>query len=68
MSRVSDRGYATPQQITAQLELDVQHSADVKAEMTRLLDTLERAATGGQTTKPGGWRHHPIDWAKAHLS
>jgi len=35
----------------------------IKAEMTELLRQLETKVTGKSIAKPGGWRHHPQEWA-----
>lgn len=42
-------------------------AASIKAEMTELLRELETKTAGRTIEKPGGWRHHPIDWADKNL-
>jgi hypothetical protein len=45
----------------------------IKTEMTQLLTELEQAAVTAQAkltpapSKPGGWRHHPTEWAVQNL-
>lgn len=50
------------------LAADLKQAEAIKAEMTRLLRELELKATGHAVEKPGGWRHHPKDWADKHLT
>ncbi|HEX3082295.1 MAG TPA: hypothetical protein VHQ86_03505 [Candidatus Saccharimonadia bacterium] len=46
----------------------LQHAAAIKAEMMRLLGLLEEQAAGRPVdAEPGGWRHHPAEWAATYL-
>lgn len=45
------------------LAADLTQAESIKAEMTELLRELEAKVTGKTIAKPGGWRHHPEEWA-----
>ncbi|HVQ44038.1 MAG TPA: hypothetical protein VMT30_03670 [Candidatus Saccharimonadia bacterium] len=51
------------------LTQNLAHAEAIKREMTELLRELESRATGKSVPgKPGGWRHHPVEWAAQNLS
>jgi hypothetical protein len=43
-------------------------SAQIKADMTRLLAELEHASTPEAPDRPGQWRHDPAVWPKTDRS
>ena len=47
---------------------NLKQAVAIKAEMTGLLQELESTAAGHTIQKPGGWRHHPVEWAAQHLT
>ncbi|GEM_PF-3376502 len=53
---------------TDNLARDLRQAEVIKQNMAELMSQLETKATGKTIPKPGGWRHHPLDWAEQNPS